>query len=107
MNIIISNEARKDIEEIFTYIASDSLFYAKKTTQNIRSSIYILKHSPYIGRYLPELNTKHLRELLYKSYRIIYKISESKNKIYILSILHSKRNISPFLSSYIKDPFNF
>lgn len=49
-----------------------------------------------MGRYVPEFNSKTIREIIYKSYRIIYYI-DSKN-IYILKILHHSQNIIKFKS---------
>lgn len=39
MKIVISNEAKKDINNIFDYIAKNSLKYAIETTKNIRSNM--------------------------------------------------------------------
>lgn len=47
---------------------------------------------PSMGRYVPEFNSKEIRELIYKSYRILYTFN-SKN-IYILRVIHHSRNIS-------------
>lgn len=110
MKVIISNEARNNIKEIFDYIALDSLKYAKETTQNIRSYIHRLKEFPYIGRYIPELLDKHYkqhRELIYKNYRIIYSVSENKNEIYIHFVVHGARNFTQFFNSYLTNIFNF
>ena len=77
----MSNEAHEDIDSIFEYISHDSIKYANETSENIYSRIYELEKAPYLGRYVPELPDKHLQELIYKKYRIVYDISEdSKNK---------------------------
>lgn len=46
---------------------------------------------PYIGRNVPEFKSKLIREIIYKSYRIIYYINS--NNIYIIKILHHSQNI--------------
>ena len=108
MKVIISDEAKNNIKEIFDYISLDSLRYAKETTQNIRLYIRKLKESPYIGKYVLELKNKQYRELIYKNYKIVYSISKSKNEIYILFIVHRARNFKAFFNSYIiKNFFNF
>lgn len=78
MKIIISNRAQLNLEQIFLYIANDSLKYAIKTINDIYSLIYKLDSYPYIGKYIPEFNNKQYKKLIYKSYRIIYEISNSK-----------------------------
>lgn len=101
MRIIISNEVRNDITEIYEYIARDSLKYANETIKNIYSRITELENSPYLGRYIPELLDKKYRELLYKNYRIVYSVLEEKNIIYIYFVIHSKRDFKSFYNTYI------
>ena len=94
MKIVISNQAKKDIIDIYKYIALDSPRYAKETIQNIQKDIHKLEETPFIGRYVPERTDKLYRELIYKNYRIIYNISEYK--IYIHFVINRKRNIKKF-----------
>ena len=101
MQVTLSPMAKKNINNIFDYISINSLKYAIETTQNIRSLIHKLEFSPYLGRYVPELTDKRYRELLYKSYRIIYSVYEDINIIYIHFIIHSKRNLESFYNTYI------
>lgn len=92
INIVIERKASKDLDEIRRYIERDSQFYANKTITEIFKKIDNLKYFPYMGRYVPEYNSKKVRELIYKSYRIIYNF-DSQN-IYILRVMHHSRNIS-------------
>ena len=86
----------------FKYISLDSLKYANETLMNIYSRISELKTTPYIGRFVPEISDKDYRELIYKNYRIVYKVSEETNIVYICFVLHTKRNFISFFNSYIK-----
>lgn len=101
MKVVISNEAKKDINNIFDYITKNSLKYAIETTKNIRSNIHDLELSPYLGRYVPELSDNHLLELIYKSYRIVYEIFEDIDIVYIHFIIHGKRDFKLFYNSYL------
>lgn len=101
MTLILSKNVKNDIKKIYNYIAKDSLKYAKETSNNIYYLISKLEFSPYLGRYVPELTDKRYRELLYKSYRIIYSVYEDINIIYIHFIIHSKRNLESFYNTYI------
>jgi len=100
MKVILSTEAKQDIDDIFEYISRNSIRYAIETTRNIRLCIHNLEISPYLGRYVPELSDKLYRELLYKSYRIIYSIYEEIDTVYIHLVVHDKRNLNSIL--YIK-----
>lgn len=105
MKVILSNEAKQDMNSIFEYIARDSLKYAIETDANIRLSIHKLEDSPYLGRYVQEFSDKHYRELLYKNYRIFYEFFPETEIIYIHFVIHSKRNFKSFYKSYIKNNF--
>lgn len=101
IKVLISNEAKQNVIDIYEYIAKDSIKYAIKTTKDIKKLIHDLEKSPYLGRYVPELQNKHYREIIYKSYRIIYSIAEKEKIIYIHFVIHGKRNLESFYKSYI------
>ena len=103
MQLIISNEVRNDITEIYNYIARDSLKYANETVDNIYLLISKLEMSPYLGRYVPEFQDKRYRELIYKSYRIVYSVFEDTKIVYIRFVVHGKRNFKSFYYSYMKN----
>lgn len=86
----MSAVAQKDLKEIYNYISQDSIYYAKKTIREIKERIANLQFFPYSGRKIPEINQKNFLEIIYKHYRIMYKIV-SNNKILILRIFHSSR----------------
>lgn len=91
-NIIWTERALKDIDEIAEYIAMDSLFYAKQFVQKLFAVTNKLKIFPEIGKKVQELKNYNYREILFKKYRIIYRISE--DNIYVISVHHSARLLS-------------
>ncbi|MDH5721582.1 MAG: type II toxin-antitoxin system RelE/ParE family toxin [Spirochaetia bacterium] len=82
-----SERAYQNLEYNFEFIARDSLNYAKIFVKGILNKINLLKNHPYSGKILPEMNKKEYRQILYKNYRIIYKIANDKN-VEILLIRH-------------------
>ncbi len=58
----------------------------------INKTEYLLMF-PYMGRKIPEFDNTNFRELIYKSYRILYKVNSN---IYILNVFHHSRD---FLNS--------
>ena len=88
----MSLNADNDLSQIYFYISNDSLYYANKTIDNILSRLEDLTLFHYMGRKVPEYNINNIRELIYKSYRIIYEIES--NKILIRRIWHSSRLLS-------------
>ncbi|MBO4816447.1 MAG: type II toxin-antitoxin system RelE/ParE family toxin [Clostridia bacterium] len=88
--------AKADLVHIKNYIEQDSYFYANKTINKINEKISNLLIFPYMGRSVPEFDSQILRELIYKSYRIIYYLNS--DTIYILKILHHSQDIFKFKS---------
>ena len=83
-----SNDIRKeDLACSFQNVAVDEIV---RKTDN-------LDFSPYMGRKVPEYDIYNIRELIYKSYRIIYEVKS--NTIIIHRIWHSARILSKQLIS--------
>ena len=93
--IELTNKALKDISDIYNYIQRDSVYYATKTKNEIMARILNLSFMPFMGRRLVDSENNNIlnqREIIYKSYRIIYGINSET--IYVRRILHSARLLS-------------
>ena len=84
--------ANEDLVQIYNYIYRDSIYYSIKTDNDILNLVDNLKTSPYMGRKVPEYDMENQRELIYKSYRIIYKIESGR--VFIRRIWHTSRLLS-------------
>ena len=93
VNINIEIEAKADLKQIQEYISKDSIYYANKTINEIINKTEYLLMFPYMGRKISEFDNTNFRELIYKSYRILYKVNSN---IHILNVLHHSRD---FLNS--------
>jgi plasmid stabilization system protein ParE len=89
--VIWTHPAKADLRSIHDFIARDSKFYTKKTTQELLEKTDILETHPFIGRVVSELNDKNIREISHYSYRIIYQLSD--NQVFILAIAHKRQNL--------------
>ena len=83
--------ADEDLNQIYQYIYKDSIYYANKTIIDIVDKTDILKTFKHSGRKVPEYNQEEIRELIYKSYRIVYYIQS--DKILIQRIWHAARKM--------------
>lgn len=97
MKIEWSKISNYDILQIYSYIYQDSVYYAVNTINGIAKTTDNLEIFPYMGRKVPEYDIYNIRELIYKSYRIIYEVQS--NKIIIHRIWHSARNLPKQLIS--------
>jgi len=89
MNIIWSPLAVERLTEIAGYIAQDNPSAAEKWVNDIFNRVDHLHRFPEIGRIVPELSRKDIREILFKNYRIIYQIESEQ--LSILTIRHGKQ----------------
>jgi addiction module RelE/StbE family toxin len=83
-----------DLDDIANYISKDSTFYAGLQIDKLIMRTDILSEFPQIGRVVPELYIKSIRELIEGNYRIVYRIL-NKETIHILTFHHSKRKLRP------------
>ena len=86
------DKANIDLLEIYNYISKDSLYYARKTVTEILNKVDYLYDFLYMGRRAQEYQNEEYRELIYKSYKIIYEIDSST--IYIHRVWHSARLVN-------------
>jgi len=89
--IIWTEPAVHDLSEIAEYIGRDSQHYAARIVQAVYGLAENLSMFPLKGRIVPEFGQENLREIIYQSYRIIYKIEPER--LAILSIVHTSRDL--------------
>ena len=93
--IIWTEPALLDIEEIAEYIALDKPSAASLLVQKIFTSTDRLNQFPESGRKPPELKKSRCREIIVNPCRIFYRIE--KEKIYILYVMRSERQLIKYL----------
>jgi len=89
--VVWSPRAIDDVEAIATYIAEDSIAYARSVAQKIMASTRTLNSFPMSGRVVPEFHQENIREVFAYSYRIIYRVEEET--VTIAAVVHGKRPI--------------
>jgi len=79
------------IDEFIEILLRHTKLASEKIAVDISLRVESLSAFPYKGRIVPEFMVNHIRELIYRNYRIIYIISD---KIYIAHIRHSKQRLT-------------
>jgi toxin ParE1/3/4 len=92
MRIKWSEPALESMRAIRDYIAEDSPENARRFIQQLFDAAEQLADLPERGRHVPEAKRQDIRELLYKDYRIIYRIKS--DQIDILAIVHGSRDLT-------------
>jgi len=90
MKIIWAYEALVQLTEIEDYISKDSLERAARfIDQLIERAEAVLSDKPRVDRTVPEIANPDIRELIFKNYRIIYRLNE--NNVEILTVFEGHR----------------
>ncbi|MBN1664050.1 MAG: type II toxin-antitoxin system RelE/ParE family toxin [Deltaproteobacteria bacterium] len=84
MKIVWTQEALERLTEIDAYISKDRPERASKFINQLIEHTAPLSSQPRLGRTVPELHNPNIRELIFKKYRIVYRLRE--NLIEILTV---------------------
>ena len=90
VKLVWTELSTEDLKELFDYIAKDSVRYASITVNKIYNRAQDIIDNPYVGRVVPEINIKVIREVISGNYRIVYKII-NEFQVDILRVYHSAR----------------
>jgi addiction module RelE/StbE family toxin len=100
MNAIWSIEALKQLEKIRNYIAKNHPANADHWVDRITTKAYGLVATPEIGRIVPEIGSRTIRELIIGNYRMIYQVSAKS--IFILTVRNFKQKLPRAEMKFIK-----
>jgi toxin ParE1/3/4 len=89
--IIWSEQARDDLQAIVLFIAQDNPPVAESFGYLLMSKVDVLTQFPQLGRVVPEENNETIREIIFRSYRIIYKVLAEKEIVAIARVWHGAR----------------
>ena len=96
--VIWTKNAELDLELIIEYIKINSINIAKEIFFEIKQETNKLHTLPQRKRIVPEfqqIGIVKYREIIYKRWRIVYKIDEEK--VYVLIVVDSSRNLEDIL----------
>ena len=92
-----TEKAESNLNNILDFIALDSPTYAKRFVKSlIEATQTQLVKFPHSGRLVPEFeNTpiNHLKELIFKGYRVIYIFKERSDKIIIIAVINGRQDV--------------
>jgi plasmid stabilization system protein ParE len=90
--------AVRDLEELATFIAVDSVLDAERVLRGIEKRAATLESSPARGRVVPELarfGMRTWRELVVRPYRLVYRIEG--DRVTLLAVLDGRRDLEDLL----------
>ncbi len=93
--IIWTEPALDDLEEIANYIALDKLSAAQRLVQKIFDRVDLLSQSPKSGRKVPELSRSKYKEVIVGPCRIFYRFTSGT--VYILHVMRAEREMRKYM----------
>ena len=91
--LIWSPTARDDLHDIIIFIARNSSEHAMTFGYELISVTAPLRLFPEHGRIVPEYRNPDLREIIFRAYRIIYRVDHERKLVEIARVWHSARHI--------------
>ena len=89
--IIISPSAQSDLADIVRYVAQHNSDATARLGYELITRTENLANFPEIGRAVPEFKHSDLREVICRSYRIIYRLQRDEQRIDIVRFWHAGR----------------
>ena len=94
--LVWSPTARDDLHDIVIFIARESPEHAMMFAYELMSVADQLQLFPEHGRIVPEYRNPDLREIIFRPYRIVYRVDHQRKRCEIARVWHSARD-TPFL----------
>jgi len=91
IKVFLSGDALSDLERIVGYIAPHNAGAAERTGNQLLDAAMSLHTFPERGRMVPEFGRPELREIIFRSYRIIYRINSTDHSVEIVRFWHGAR----------------
>ncbi len=89
--IIWSPASRDDLREIVRFIGRDNPQRAESFAYQLMAQTDVLQDHPEIGRRVPEHRDPRIREIIFRPYRIVYRLDNERNLIEIARVWHAAR----------------
>jgi len=89
--VALSPSARRDLRDIVRYISLDSPERAVAFGQFLVSNVKRLADFPELGRVVPEFGDPAIREIVVRSYRVIYLVDHNDRRVDVARFWHGAR----------------
>ncbi len=89
--IIFSEPSIDDLQDIVRFIARDNPQVATRFGGELIGAVRHLAKFPRFGRVVPEKNNADIREIIFKPYRIFYRVKDEVHLIEIIRFWHAAR----------------
>jgi toxin ParE1/3/4 len=89
--LIWSPASRDDLRDIVTFISRDSPLRAETFAYHLIAETDKLQNFSEIGRVVPEYSVPTIREIIVRSFRIVYRVDHERKLVEIARVWHASR----------------
>jgi toxin ParE1/3/4 len=89
--LIWSPASRDDLRDIVSFISRDSPQRAEAFGYRLIAETDKLENFPELGRVVPEYRILTIREIIVRSYRIVYRVDHERRHVEIARLWHAAR----------------
>lgn len=89
--LIWTERSAEDLEEIDAYIAADDPEAAERWIRTLVDAARRASELPFSGRVVPEFEREDVREIITRSYRIIYWVFD--DRVEVLTVIEGHRRL--------------
>jgi toxin ParE1/3/4 len=86
-------QAADDLDAIAEFITEDSPYFADLFVMDVLQAAERLADFPELGRVVPEIGDRIIRELILGNYRVIYRLGSEA--VEVLTVHHGARLLDP------------
>jgi toxin ParE1/3/4 len=90
--VIISARALRDLEGIVRYIAVDNPQAAGRFGALLLAEAESIGFLPQAGRVVPEFKMPDIRERIFRSYRIVYRVDMEQRRVVVARFWHGAQD---------------
>lgn len=89
--LIWSPASRDDLRDIISFISRDSPSRAESFAYRLIAETDKLQNFSEVGRVVPEYRDPTVREIIIRSYRIVYRVDHERKLVEIVRVWHAAR----------------
>lgn len=89
--VSLSRPARHDLNDIVKYISRDNSDAAQRFGRLLLSKTKALSRFAEMGRMVPEFGHPAVREIIVRSYRVVYRVHHEQRLVEIVRFWHAAR----------------
>ena len=89
--VVLSPSPRADLRDIVRYISIDAADRALEFGLFLISRAQLLGRTPMLGRIVPEFDDEIIREIIVRSYRVVYRLDQSQQIVEVVRFWHAAR----------------